>query len=109
MGYRYEVDVFVLASKLPKILESLLSDWIITSAQSPVEHIVKYLQGHPQCRKKVTIVGLPLRAGISSFKLVGALSPMFGALDVSTATGVIHEAHSCWKVMVRGFSYRIIS
>ena len=56
--------------------------------------------GQPQCRRKVTIVGLPFEDGIGSFEVEGAFAPTSGAGEVSTAVGLIHERSSCWKVIV---------
>jgi hypothetical protein len=86
------------------LLEGFLGDWGTLSAPYCLADQEYILQGQPQCRRKVIIVGLPFGFGNCRFELVGDFSPTSGALDVSTAEGVFHEAHSCWKVMVADFS-----
>ena len=57
-------------------------------------------KGHPQWRKKVRIVGFSSELGSWSFDVDGALAPMEGMGDAESWEGNIHDAASCWKVMV---------
>lgn len=57
-------------------------------------------KGHPQWRRKVIIVGFTLGLGSGSFDVDGALTAMDGMGDVESRDGKIHDAASCWKVMV---------
>lgn len=59
-----------------------------------------HVQGQPQWRRKVTIVGLALVFGIGSFEDDGAFAPTSGGGEVVTALGLIQELSSCWSVMM---------
>lgn len=54
------------------------------------------LHGHPQCRRKTTIVGL-LSWGSLSFSCVGAGSPTFGTGATSFEGGVLKDWSSLKK------------
>ena len=58
------------------------------------------LQGQPQCRRKVIIVGFPFGFGSWSLGDEGAFEPSSGTGDILTAFGDIHEVNSCWNVIV---------
>ena len=58
------------------------------------------LHGQPQCRKKVTTVGLPSDTGKLSLSVEGALSPTAGVVPVFTAAGDIHDQNSLDHVMI---------
>lgn len=62
------------------------------------------IQGQPQCRKNVMIVGFPSFGGISTFVPVGAFWPIVGTSAVFTAEGDIHDQNSLCQVIV---SYRL--
>ncbi len=58
--------------------------------------------GQPQCLRKATITGLPSGRGKGNFSVLGALEPISGGEETGTEVGVglIHEASSCWRVIV---------
>jgi len=53
------------------------------------------LQGQPQWRRNVMIVGFPFALGIGSFSIEGALDPISGAGNVSRLVGLSQEESSC--------------
>ena len=57
-------------------------------------------KGHPQWRRNVRIVGFLSEVGSCSFDIEGAVAPMEGTGDVGSREGAIHDAASCWKVMM---------
>jgi len=57
-------------------------------------------KGHPQCRRKVIIVGFPLGFGSCNLDVLGAFEPTSGTSEVGTAVGFIQDFNSCWKVIV---------
>jgi len=57
-------------------------------------------KGQPQCRRNVTMVGLPSGLGSCNFEVVGAFDPIEGTdFKVSTFSGDSQEWSSCWKVI----------
>ena len=67
-------------------------DWNVFSAK-----------GQPQWRRKVIIIGFSWGLGSCSFDVDvdDGLVPMDGTGDVESWEGKIHDAASCWKVMVK--------
>lgn len=63
-------------------------------------------KGHPQWRRKVRIVGFSSEVGSCSFDIEGALAPTDGTGDVESLEGNIHDAASCWKVMMGSVEVR---
>ena len=63
--------------------------------------IAKYVQGHPQCRRKLMIVGLPSCAGMVSLGVEGAFWPTAGTSAVCTVGGDIHDDNSVCQVIVK--------
>jgi hypothetical protein len=66
--------------------------------------ICRRLHGQPQCRRKVTTVGLLPGAGKLSLAVRGACSPTAGVVPTVTAAGDIHDQNSVCQVIV--FDYR---
>ena len=62
-----------------------------------------YIQGHPQCRRKLMIVGLPSCAGMVSLGVEGAFWPTAGTSAVCTVGGDIHDQNSVCQVIVRRY------
>jgi hypothetical protein len=62
--------------------------------------ICRYLHGQPQCRRKVTTVGLLSSAGKLSLAVRGACSPTVGVVPTLTAAGDIHDQNSVCQVIV---------
>jgi hypothetical protein len=57
-------------------------------------------QGHPQCRRKLTTVGLPSGAGILSLGVEGAALSTAGVSEMVTGDGDIHDQNSLCQVIV---------
>lgn len=76
----------------------LVDGWADAAARK--DRKVFSAKGHPQWRKKVRIVGLLSGLGSWSFDVDGALAPMDGVGEVERWEGNIHDAASCWKVMM---------
>lgn len=58
-----------------------------------------YEPGHPQCRRNVTMVGLPLAAGRGNSGQESARFPIRGAAESSTGFGEHHDEASVEYVM----------
>ena len=57
-------------------------------------------KGHPQWRRKVRMVGFSSVLENWSSDVDGALAPMEGMGEVERWEGNIHDAASCWKVIL---------
>lgn len=88
------MDAGVLVGHSSGFEEGLFCDW--TKDRSAHQDIAyKNIQGHPQCLKNITTVGLPSAFGIRSFIEVGARVPTTGAAAISTGggAGVAQDCH----------------
>lgn len=68
-----------------------------------------FVQGHPQCLKKLTIVGFPSCAGIASLGVEGAFCPTEGGSAVLMLGGDIQDQNSVCQVIVNCCPNNIVS
>jgi hypothetical protein len=100
VGDGYEVDVWVSGRNFTQVQERLLCNCSIVVLVIVRRPMSCYVQGQPQWRRKLTIVGLPSCAGMLSLGVEGAFWPTAGVSAVATVGGDIHDQNSLCQVIV---------
>jgi hypothetical protein len=100
VGDGYEVDVWVSGRNFAQVQERLLCNCRIVVLVIIRRALSCYVQGQPQWRRKLTIVGLPSCGGMLSLGVEGAFWPTAGVSAVATVGGDIHDQNSLCQVIV---------